>query len=218
MEFLQILVAAIFPPILVIYYLYKNDLYEKEPHKLIFKTFLIGCLVPIPVLLLSFDESYYPNKFYFAMFGVAFFEEGFKFAFLRLFNYGKRDFNEPYDGIFYAVTISMGFALVENILYVFGNQGNEMSVAILRCFTAIPLHAACGVVMGYYVGKTKIDTKRKLINLSIGLIIAIIIHGLYNYFLFAGYGLLFSVIVLIIAIMYSNKAIKIHQSKSPFKI
>ena len=72
--------------------------------------------------------------------------------------------------------------------------------------------------MGYYVGKTKIDTKRKLINLSIGLILAIIIHGLYNYFLFAGYGLLFSVIVLIIAIMYSNKAIKIHQSKSPFKI
>ena len=217
MDFFQNLMAAIFPPLFIIYYLYKNDLYEKEPHKLIFKTFLIGCLVPIPVLLFSFDETYYPNHFMFAMFGVAFFEEGFKFLFLRLYSYKKEDFNEPYDGIFYAVVVSMGFALVENILYVLGNEGSEMSVAILRCFTAIPMHASCGVIMGYYMGKNKINSSNAFINLSMGLIFAMIIHGLYDYFLFAGYGLLFSMIVLIFAVRFSNKAINLHQEKSPFK-
>ena len=217
MDFLQNFVAAIFPPLFVIYYMYKNDLYEKEPHKLIIKTFVIGCLVVIPVLLFSLDEGYYPNHFIYAMIGVALFEEGFKFIFLRFYNYNKEDFNEPYDGIFYAVIVSMGFAMVENIFYVIGNQGNEISIAIIRCFTAIPMHATCGVVMGYYMGKNKIDSRNNFVNLSVGLIIAIIIHGLYDYFLFAGYGLLFSLLVLILAVIFSNKAIKIHQSKSPFK-
>lgn len=217
MEFIQNLAAAVLPPLFVIYYMYKNDLYEKEPHGLIFKTFFVGCLVVLPVLLFSLDESFYPNKFLFALLGVALFEEGFKFIFLRFYNYNKKDFNEPYDGIFYAVIISMGFALVENIFYVLGNQGREMSIAILRCFTAIPLHATCGVIMGYYMGKNKMISKNKVLNLSTGLLLSIVIHGLYNYFLFAGFGLLFSLTIVIIAVIFSNKAIKIHQDNSPFK-
>ena len=141
MEFIQNLAAAVLPPLFVIYYMYKNDLYEKEPHGLIFKTFIVGCLVVLPVLLFSLDESFYPNKFLFALFGVAFFEEGFKFIFLRFYNYNKKDFNEPYYGIFMEY-YKYGLALAENIFYVLGIKGGRY-IAILRCFTAIPLHATC---------------------------------------------------------------------------
>tara|TARA_B110000027_G_scaffold120658_1_gene134254 strand:- start:4145 stop:4606 length:462 start_codon:yes stop_codon:yes gene_type:complete len=151
------------------------------------------------------------------MIGVALAEEGSKFFFLRHFNYKKNDFNEPYDGIMYAVVISMGFALVENIFYVFGNDGQEISVGFLRMFTAIPLHATCGVVMGYYMGIAKMNIDQRTRSLILSVLFPVIIHGLYDYFIFAGYGIIFSLLILIIAFYFSNKSIKIHQSNSPFK-
>lgn len=217
-DLVQNLASAILPPLIVVYYVYKNDKYEKEPRKLVLKTLLIGCLVVIPVLLFSIDKSFYSDNFSYALIGVALFEEGFKFLFLRAFIYKKSDFNEPYDGILYAVVISMGFALVENIFYVIGNEGREIGVAFLRMFTAIPLHATCGVIMGYYVGKTKMVNKKKSLILLIGLLTSILIHGLYDYFLFEGLGILYSLLVLIIAIYLSNKAIKTHQENSSFKL
>ena len=217
-DLVQNIIAAIAPPIFVVYYVYKNDKYEKEPRKLVIKTLLLGCLVVIPVLLLSLDKSFYSGSFSYALIGVALFEEGFKFLFLRAFIYKKSDFNEPYDGILYAVVISMGFALVENVFYVIGNEGREIGVAFLRMFTAIPLHATCGVIMGYFVGKTKMVNEKKSLILLIGLLTSILIHGLYDYFLFEGLGILYSLLVLIIAIYLSNKAIKTHQENSSFKL
>ena len=120
------------------------------------------------------------------------------------------------DGIVYAVMISLVFATVENISYVFkyGEQG--LFVAITRMFTAIPLHAVCGVILGYFVGLAKFsDDKRPL--LFKGLFLAVLIHALYNYFIFLGQGFIFSIIVLIVAIYYSKKAIDIHQQDSKIR-
>ena len=217
MELIQNISVAILPPLYIIYFIYKNDLYEKEPHKLLVKTFFIGCMVVIPALTIEliFDESFFDNIFLYAMIGVALAEEGSKFIFLRFFNYKKNDFNEPYDGIMYAVVISMGFALVENIFYVFGNSGQEISIGFLRMFTAIPMHATCGVIMGYYMGIAKLKSSKNSILFAI--LFPVIIHGLYDYFLFAGFGIIFSLLILVIAFYFSNKAIKIHQANSPFK-
>jgi len=217
MNYVQIFLAAIIPPLSVVYFIYRNDLHEKEPHSLLFKTLFVGSMTVIPVLMFSPGRDYYSNSFVYAMVGVALFEEGSKFLFLRFFNYKKPDFNEPYDGIFYAVIISMGFALVENIAYVIGSVGNEIEVAIIRMFTAIPLHATCGVIMGYYMGKAKFNNKFKMLLLFVGLFYSIIIHGLYDYFLFAGYGVAFSMIILSIAFYLSNRSIKSHQNISKFK-
>tara|TARA_B100001250_G_scaffold212627_1_gene182387 strand:- start:1544 stop:2212 length:669 start_codon:yes stop_codon:yes gene_type:complete len=219
MEIIQNIFAAILPPLYIVYYIYKNDLYEKEPRKVLIKSFFLGCLTVIPAVILEsiFDENFFNNIFLFSIIGVGLVEESSKFAFLRLYNYKKDDFNEPYDGIVYAVTISMGFALVENLFYVLGNHGQEISVAILRMFTAIPLHATCGVIMGYFFGISKMRKENKLNPLFLGLLFPTIIHGLYDYFIFAGFSLIFSLLILIIAFIYSNKAIKLHQKNSPFK-
>jgi protease PrsW len=115
------------------------------------------------------------------------------------------------------VMISLGFATVENIAYVFGNEGQELRIAIMRMFTAIPLHAVCGVILGYFVGLAKFsDDKQPL--LYKGLFLAVLIHALYNYFIFLGHGFIFSITVLIVAIYYSKKAIDIHQKDSKERV
>ena len=84
-------------------------------------------------------------------------------------------------------------------------------------FTAIPLHATCGIVMGYYMGIAKLNIDQRTRSLILSVLFPVIIHGLYDYFIFAGYGIIFSLLILIIAFYFSNKSIKIHQTNSPFK-
>ena len=78
--------------------------------------------------------------------------------------------------------ISLGFATVENIMYVVGADDLGISVAILRMFSAIPLHAACGVIMGYYVGMAKFKKDNYKYLLFKGLLLATFVHAIYNYF------------------------------------
>ena len=210
----MILLLAILPPLLLAYYIYQKDKYDKEPKSLIIKSFLFGCLGIIPAIFLElFAEGMFTNLFLYVFIGIALVEEGVKYFFLKKYLFNKPDFNEPMDGIVYAVMISLGFATVENIGYVFKHPGQEIQVAIMRMFTAIPLHAVCGIILGYFVGLAKFsDNSRPL--LYKGLFLATLVHGLYNYFIFLGEGFIFSIIALVVAVYYSKKAINIHQKDS----
>ena len=210
---------AVFPPLLIAYYIYQKDKYEKEPKELIVKSFLFGCITVIPVLILEtiFNENLFSSLFLYVFLGVALIEEGVKFFFLKKYLFNHKEFNEPFDGIVYAVMISLGFATVENLFYVFNYAGDqETQVAIIRMFSAIPLHAACGVIMGYFVGQAKFNIKSNN-YLFKGLFSAVIIHGLYNYFIFLGDTSSLSFVVLFIAILFSRKAINIHQEDSKIR-
>ena len=214
---LDLIVSAITPPLLIVLIIYRNDLYEKEPHKLLITTFFLGCFLILPMILLELiTEKIFKNIFIFSMIGVALVEEGVKYIALLKFNFPKKDFNEPYDGIIYSLVLTMGFALVENIMYVVGSGSEGASVSVLRMLTAIPMHATCGIVMGYFLGMAKMKGKNKSKNLILSMIFPVIIHGLYNYFIFVNlFGL--SLIIVFIGVRYSLKAIKIHQDSSPFK-
>ena len=210
----MILILAVAPPLLIAYYVYQKDKYDKEPKSLIIKSFLFGCLGIIPAIFLEiFAEGMFTNLFLYVFIGIAFVEEGVKYFFLKKYLFNNKEFNEPMDGIVYAVMISLGFATVENIAYVFNNQGQEINVAIIRMFTAIPLHAVCGVILGYFVGLAKFSNNRKIL-LYKGLFLATLVHALYNYFIFLGQGFILSIIALVVAIYYSKKAINIHQKDS----
>ena len=209
------LLLAILPPLLIAYYIYQKDKYDKEPKSLIIKSFLFGCVAVLPAILLEkiCDHSLFPNLFLYIFFGIALIEEGVKYFFLRNYMYNKEEFNEPMDGIVYAVMISLGFATVENIGYVLGNEGEELLIAVGRMFTAIPLHAVCGVILGYFVGLAKFSQSSRPLIYK-GLFLAVLIHALYNYFIFIGQAFIFSILVVIISIYYSKKAIDIHQQDS----
>ena len=222
-----LLILATLPPLFLAYYMYQKDVHEREPKKLIFFSLLLGAISVIPVLILESIADLTVNEinlFIKVLIGVALVEEGVKYFFLMKFLYIKPDFNEPFDGIVYTVMLSLGFALVENIVYVFGYYSNQgMLTAILRMFTAIPMHTVFGVVMGYYVGLSKFNENKKTSLKITGLLLAVILHFLYDYFLFlsldenySGVSIL-SFVILIIGIYYANKAIKTHQENSPFK-
>ncbi len=224
---MTLLLAAVAPVFIIIIYIYLKDKYEKEPKRLLLKTFLLGAIVSIiitTILYLIFDFIYPINiigstsvlqLFIKAFFVVALTEEFSKYIIVRYYAQPKNAFNEPFDGIVYAVMVSLGFAFTENIMYVL-EGGYE--VALLRAFTAVPAHATFGILMGYFMGKAKFNGKRIADNL-IGLTLAILFHGAYDFFLFIEFipGIWIGAFIsLIVGIILSVKAIKIHQKNSHF--
>ena len=223
---MSLLTLAIAPVIVIIFYVYIRDKFEKEPKKLLFYTFLIGAIasVLISTILYSISNFFLPkaqefsvfDQFLKAFFVVALIEEFSKYVIVRYYNQPKKAFNEPFDGIIYAVMVSMGFAFIENIFYVLDGG---ISVAILRAFTAVPAHATFGIIMGYFMGKAKFSKKKSRWNL-IGLTMAILFHGAYDFFLFINFipGISIGAFIsLVIGIIFSRKAIKLHQNNSTFK-
>lgn len=222
---LHLVALALAPVVAIAYYFYRKDKHEKEPIKSIIIAFFLGCLSVIPAILL---ESYFMSRFpedphnmlitaINAFVIIAGAEEFSKFIMLRYY-FKNPNFNEPYDGIFYGVIISLGFAAVENIGYV--AQGG-FSVAVLRMFTAVPAHAIFGAVMGYYFGLAWQNQTEKWRYMLQGLVAAIILHGAYDFFLLQqNYGGL--AFISILGVLFSGKlvqkAIAIHNENSPHDV
>lgn len=175
---------AIAPALFLLYYFYRKDTLRPEPKQLVFKALLLGILIVIPVgiieTLLSPITRGQPMIIYALVtgFGIAaVVEEGFKYFVVTRWIVPNKAFDETTDGIVYTIAASMGFALFENIMY---SYQAPVSTALLRGFTAVPLHAIASGIMGYYIGANKFD---KNISRSRGLFLAIMIHGLYDFFL-----------------------------------
>lgn len=220
---MYLLLLAIAPAVAIIQYIYHKDKHEKEPRRMLFFAFCLGVVSIVPAIIGSTIGSQYfsistdPLMTAAYAFGVvAFSEELAKFLFLRFVMYKKKDFNEPYDGIIYSVMVGMGFATFENIMYVFQYGAGT---GFLRMFTEVPAHAVFGIAMGYYIGLDKFAKDAKHWLALRGLIVAIMLHGAYDFFLFQKNipGLAFlSFLGLWMGVKWSISAIKLHQAKSPF--
>ncbi len=219
-----LLALALAPGIAIIIYIYLKDKHEKEPKRLLLRAFFFGMLSVFLTLIISagvgkfvlLDHSDVGQLAIYAFGMVALIEEGSKYFFVRYFLYNHNEFNEPFDGIVYAVMVSMGFALLENVFYVFDGG---LGTAVMRMFTAVPAHATFAVLMGFFLGKAKFQHKNAAFGL-IGLFAAVILHGFYDYFLFMDYvpGIwLGALLSLIVGLYFSKRAIKIHQDISPFR-
>jgi protease PrsW len=221
---LQLFGLAIAPGLAIAFYVFYRDKYEREPIRLLVGCFLLGAFSALPVIGTSYllggfasstradETSVFLNAFFYA----GFVEEFWKFVMLMLFAYPKKEFDEPYDGIVYAVMVSMGFATLENILYVW--QGGE-NLAYLRAFTAVPAHAAFGVLMGYFVGLAKFRGNSSALKL-VGLASAWLLHGIYDWCLMTSFypGLWVGAFIsLILGIWLALRAMKLHQRISPHR-
>jgi RsiW-degrading membrane proteinase PrsW (M82 family) len=218
------LTLAIAPAVAIIWFVYTRDRYEKEPLTLLILAFVYGIFSIVPAIIGSamggqyFHVSGNPVMTAIYAFGVVGLSEEFaKFLFLRFILFRRPEFNEPYDGIIYAVMIGMGFATFENLLYV---ADGGLETAVLRMFTAVPAHAVFGVAMGFWAGLAKFDRKRSKEYLARGLLVAVILHGAYDFFLMQSNvpGLfVLSFVGLYAAIRWSLKAIRQHRELSPFR-
>lgn len=104
-------------------------------------------------------------------------EEFFKFLILVGYCSRHRAFDEPMDGVIYGVTVSLGFATLENVFYV---MGGGWATAIARGLTAVPMHAFLGALLGYYVGQARRHPE-ELSQLGYGLLVVVLLHALYDF-------------------------------------
>ncbi len=208
--FLLLLLLALAPCLFLLWYFIHRDRYEPEPKKYIIRIYLLGALMVIPAALIEYilhplfnpTPSIIINAFIMSFFLIAPTEELLKFFVVKNWIYKQIEFDEIMDGIVYCVASSLGFATVENIIYVL-DKG--VGTGILRAFLSVPGHAFFGALMGYYVGQAKFNkpAERKLIFL--GLFWAIFVHGLYDFLLLTETALAVLVIVLILTLGFFTK-------------
>lgn len=195
----NLIILALAPVAILLTYIWLRDKYEKEPFKMLFTALLFGAISVIPVLLLetlllefmplfSGTTQVFWNSFVVA----AFSEELFKLLFLYFLIWKSPDFNEKFDGIVYAVFVSLGFAAVENVMYVF-NHGAE--VGWIRAITAVPAHFLFGVAMGFFIGLAKFYPERKKKLIRAALLYPILLHGVYDFILMMNHPLFLFVFV-----------------------
>jgi protease PrsW len=186
---MTLLISSIFPVVIFLYMIYQKD-HEKEPISLLFKCLLGGCLSTLLSLLMSIPlgaiSGVFPGAFlssiHQSFLEAAIPEELAKFGILYFLIWKSRELDHSYDGIVYSVFVSLGFALIENILYVF--EGG-FSVAIARAILAVPGHGLFGVMMGYYFSLARFHEGRKRREFLIkSLVMPILFHGAYDFLLF----------------------------------
>jgi RsiW-degrading membrane proteinase PrsW (M82 family)/ribosomal protein S18 acetylase RimI-like enzyme len=223
-----LLALAIAPGLAICVYILYRDVYNREPARNMILSFVLGIVSIVPALLIENGISSFLNRSIFsiiagAFLGVALVEESCKFLVLRYYSFSRHSFDEPLDGIVYSVLVSMGFATVENVFYIYNES---LSVAFLRMFTSVPAHATFAIIMGYFVGKAKFNrsARRQLFAKGIGG--ATLAHGTYDSFLLIGENdwikqyiselLLFTgaIASLYIAIRLSRRLIRLHHLTS----
>ncbi len=193
----DLMALAIVPGLLLIFYVYKKDRVEKEPPMLMIKLVLFGIISCIAAGYLEQLESQvlpaYPQgsvqyalQTSFCM--AALVEETVKFLAMRTASWNNKAFNYRFDGVVYGLTAAVGFAIYENIMYV---AMYGMQTAIVRAFTAIPLHAFCGAIMGTiysYSKKASIlgNSGASVMYTILALLVPMLIHGTYDTFAFLG--------------------------------
>jgi RsiW-degrading membrane proteinase PrsW (M82 family) len=186
-----LLFSAIIPALFLLWYLCSRDA-NPEPPGVVIRTFLLGALATGPIVPVAFAleglgaaaMGMWPQALVGGFLGAAIPEELFKFLVLRLWVWNQKDFDEPMDGIVYGAAASLGFAALENVLYV---STGGFGVATLRAVTAVPGHALTGVVMGYYAGRAKFAPPHQRTGLLVqGVGAAMLLHGLYDTFLLTG--------------------------------
>lgn len=188
-----LLFLAIAPAAFLLYQVYKNDPVEKEPTNLLVKLLICGVISVIPAIVLEMIGSnivlegwrgsawgYLATENFLV---IALVEEACKFVFLIIFTWRNKAFDYVFDGIVYAVFVSLGFAIAENIMYVFQFG---LGTALLRAVTAIPGHCVFAVFMGYFYGQAKYadangQASGKVGNLLAALVVAVALHGAYDF-------------------------------------
>lgn len=242
-----LIALAVIPSFALLMYVYNKD-GTKEPPSLLIKLFFIGAATCLPAALLEtgFEHvlnlffnapkegelSFYVYLFFLYFFGVAFIEEGLKWVAMLIITKNNKEFNSLFDGFVYAIFVSLGFATLENILYV---ADGGMRVALLRAVTSIPGHMFYAVFMGYYYSeyhKKELASRMEAYYSYVGLLrfkgekisyttsailsllIPILIHGFYDFCLSANVDFLLLVYIAFMIMLYTvcfkqiNKAAK----------
>jgi protease PrsW len=218
-----LLALAIAPGIFICFFIYARDRYNREPLGLLVWAFVLGMLSTIPAVVIQLAFGDVSGKIatstigataFFAYCIVGLSEEASKFFMLRAFLYKRKAFDDPFDGIIYSVMVGMGFATLENILYVLQHG---YATGVLRMFLSVPAHGTFAVLMGYFTGLAKFHPGKRMLYFLLAILLPVLFHGTFDFFLFLGQTVLHmagAIASFLIAIFLSLKAIKHKQRLS----
>ncbi len=188
---------AILPAAIILYYVYKRDKFP-EPPRVVLVTLFLGFGITFPLMLLipfaegileNLDWDIESNNFYMSFIRASFLEETMKFLILVYYCLHLDEFDEPMDALVYGVAASLGFAVFENWEYVMGAADESIKyakdVALVRAFTAVPMHALAGVFMGFFLMDAIFEKANRKLNLFLALFFPVCLHGLYDLILFS---------------------------------
>lgn len=179
-------IASILPALLWMTLFYRSDRYAPEPRKLVARTFLVGAIVAAAMVFSLKELPFKLSLMYSSVLIAPVSEEMAKFLCVRWTVYDNPEFNEPIDGMVYATAAALGFASVENILYVLNvwvAGGKEAGVMVLagRSVLSVPAHAIFSSVWGLALGwHKKLGTRRSGLMVFLGLLGGMVLHGLFN--------------------------------------
>lgn len=215
---LLLFLVAVLPIILIGIYIYKKDK-EKEPSRLLLKLFIFGIISCFPAVSFGlFINSYFSEinnmnfieLFIYVFLDIALVEEFCKWFFVYRIAYNHSEFDTVYDMIVYSSFVALGFACFENILYV---QSAGFTTGIARAVSAVPGHICDGVLMGFYLGFSKVNKvngERLLFykNVCFSILIPALTHCIYDFCLFYGselFIILFLIFLLNLIMFCINK-------------
>lgn len=209
--FLQLFLALL-PCALLMHLILYMDRNEREPLGLVLKILVMGAISVIPAALIESTIEGLPfmkaaglkNAFFESFLSAAPIEELCKLMPVMLFAWNRPEFNEENDGIVYTGASALGFALLENIFFVLSKG---LLVGLMRALSSIPLHCFAGVVMGYYVGKAKFATGKKLPLLLTGFGWVYFVHGLYDMLCLSRSSLVMLLLPMMVAVAWIGMAV-----------
>jgi RsiW-degrading membrane proteinase PrsW (M82 family) len=196
---------AFAPGIFWLWYFYKRDTCEPEPRRLILSAFLLGMAITLPVAVVeALVGDFVGSIFVLAVVVAPIVEEIGKFLAVWWAIFPSAEFDQVIDGVTYSVAAALGFASVENVLYVFSSSMDGPFAVIgtysFRAFFSVPAHALISSIWGFALGRAKFaDASRRNSIIGIGLVSSMLAHAAFNFF--AGIGALIGLFILIVGVV-----------------
>lgn len=214
---MKILLLIFLPVIAFAFWIYKKDKYDKEDILVLLKYFILGMLISFLAILIEkflLKERIFQGdvKLIYTSFIIAgVTEEVLKGIILSLLATREQNYNEKLDGIVYSIFLSLGFATIENIIYMnYEGIYSIYEIALIRTFISIPGHIMFAITMGYYISKYKFEKNKikRRQELILAFLIPILIHGTFDFILMIEYKW-----IIVIFIIYLTVLAKINLNK-----
>lgn len=179
------ILAAVAPAVVLMIIMIRKDK-RLEPIGWLLAAVGLGILCGPAVLLIGYlalpdiPTDTFIGAFLSSFINAAIPEEALKFTALYFLAKRCKHFNEMFDGIVYAVCIGMGFAGLENILYLFGAEDEWIYVGISRALMSVPMHYFFAIIMGAFFSLGWFDRKNRKLYMTAALLLPIIVHGAYD--------------------------------------
>ena len=209
---ITIISLALIPVIILTVMLLVTDRHNREPARLLAKVFIFGLLVSIPVLIIQVLLNSVSSAT--GIFGIIFqafivaglTEEYMKRMVVMKFAFRNPAFDEKLDGIIYCAFAALGFAAIENVLYLISYYPTQPSVALYRAVFSVPGHMLFGITMGYYLSLSKYCSdpvlRRKYFSRS--LIYPVLMHGTFNFLLSINIPMLLAFVPFVVFLWFYN--------------